>query len=113
MHDILEGQLRAQLEHEATLIMAGNLADLNEVAKLKMTAFQNFAASSPGRQSLANIHELLKKNEALLEASILGVKDARARLKALQIVQDQLRVYTPNGKLAAAPIGVSGVNKRS
>lgn len=59
------------------------------------------------------IQDALARNQALLQAAIGGLKQARARINQLHEVSRGLRIYDQNGQLAQINSNNSGVDRQS
>ncbi len=88
------------LEVERQALLGGDYAALADIADRKAPLMEAFAANGPSREALGRIARKVRRNQALLEAAIDGLRAASDRIRAIEEVQGALSTYDREGQKA-------------
>jgi len=113
MHETPTQKLLHILEAERQAVISADFEKVRHLEKEKLNYFSQGSLGSVSPVQAASIQDALARNQALLQAAIGGVKQARERVSQLQEVSKGLRVYDQNGQLAQINSGNSGVDRQS
>lgn len=98
MSSVGAARLSDLLEVERQALLGGDYAALSEIAERKAPLMEAFAAARPGRDALDRIGAKLRRNQALLQAAMGGLRAAAERMKAVEEVQGGLSTYDCQGQ---------------
>lgn len=104
MHSAI-AQLEQICGQEMTLIRAGRLDALGPLVARKQALAETLADADPA--ALAQVQDLLDRNQMLLEAAIRGLRSARQRIAQIRGAGAGINSYDPNGQTRR--IGASGM----
>lgn len=99
MPDAMIAKLEAVLTKEKAALLSGDFSAIDRLAPDKKSLFSKLAAHQPDASALQRIAAQLNENQKHFAAAIEGVASARARLLALQHVQETLSVYDHSGRV--------------
>ena len=106
-------EILALLEQERLALRRGAFDPLESFELAKMDLFAHLQSTKVSGSHLTAIKNALAKNQVLLAAAIDGVKAARARLKALENVRENLAVYDNSGEMSHVPLGKMALRKKA
>lgn len=92
--------LERLLEDERKLILAGQFDGLADVTDRKAAALTELADWKLPAARLSGIAARVSRNQALLDAAIRGIKDARIRIETVIGAAGTLATYDSQGKKA-------------
>ncbi len=87
------------LEAERTALLAGDLDEVARLLERKETLIESFATlDEVDRAPLADLQEKVKRNQALLDQALEGIRSVSRRLAALRRVRTSLETYDEKGE---------------
>ena len=90
-------QLMALLATERTILQDGDLTKLDKITPQKDALTRDIAQLQLSAADAREMQAAAQRNADLLSAALAGVKEARARLTALEEVQSGLSIYDSQG----------------
>ena len=97
-------RLESLLEKERTALLSGDLDAIGELAEEKESLAQCLQELGPeGRDSLRGLHDTARRNQALLDGALQGIRLATARLAAYRQLRKSMDTYDPQGRKTAIP----------
>ena len=104
-----EARLLAVLEAERRALLAGELAQLSELARRKEACLDLYAADTSRLPHRApRLLAALRRNQRLLEMALQGLAAAQGRLGTWQRLGRQMDTYDPNGRKTRIGPGPAG-----
>lgn len=102
-HMFLE-TLETVLNQERKALLAGDFEDLPNLLEAKERLLQNFQSTQiTNPETLAKTHDLVSRNQTILDGALRGIRDVTNRLKTLQNVRDSLETYGNDGRRFSVP----------
>ena len=91
-------RLAALLKQERKSLTEGRLTDLSALLDDK-TELLNRLAQAPERNFPKDLMQSLSRNQDLLEAAIIGVRDAQRRVQEVTAIRNGLKTYQGDGNV--------------
>ncbi|MCV3269901.1 flagellar protein FlgN [Roseobacter sinensis] len=103
------------LEAERAALLAGDLDEVGRLLERKEGLIERFATlDDADRDALAGLQTKLKRNQALLDQALEGIRSVSRRLAALRRVRSSLETYDDKGERRSIDIALDGsVEKRA
>lgn len=106
--------LDALLDDERAALIAGDLDRIAVLADRKASLVAGLADTQDDKEALLPLHHKIKRNQALLDGALEGIRTVTARIAAMRGVNATLETYDRNGRRQTwyAPRG-NGVERRA
>lgn len=85
------------LEEERVMLLCGNIAGVNDAVTRKAKLLERMDKGSVRPSDLNDLRLKAARNQALLEASLAGIRAARVRLAEIRLAASQFDTYTDSG----------------
>ncbi len=87
------------LEQEREALILGNLSKLQSLLERKDALIEGLnALDELEREELANVHDKVSRNQALLDSAMQGIRAVATRMQELRRVRSGLDVYDKTGR---------------
>lgn len=94
------------LEEERRILLSGNLDQMVELVERKERVIDQLAeAEATDAEALGALNDKLKRNQALLDQALEGIRTVAKRLSALRRVRRSLDTYDARGEKQAIDMG--------
>lgn len=100
----LKKRLESLLAQERAALLSGNLHAIGELAEQKEHLAERLRELGPeALESLRDLHDTARRNQALLDGALQGIRLATARLSAYRQLRKSMDTYDPQGRKTAIP----------
>ena len=108
-------RLDSLLERERLSLLSGNIAEVEHLVESKERLIDELHALMMRETGeLRSLHTKFKRNQALLDGTLQGIRSAAARLAAHRQLRRSMNTYDKNGrKLSIVPDATRNVEKRA
>lgn len=94
------------LEEERRILLSGNLDQMAALVERKERVIDDLAdAEATDAEALGSLNAKLKRNQALLDQALEGIRAVAKRLSALRRVRRSLDTYDARGEKQAIDMG--------
>ncbi|MEP2640204.1 flagellar export chaperone FlgN [Roseobacter sp.] len=103
------------LEAERTALLAGDLDEIGRLLERKETLIDQLATlDEADREPLEALNAKVKRNQAMLDQALEGIRSVSRRLAALRRVRSSLETYDEKGERRTINLATQGdVEKRA
>ena len=115
LRDAVEA-LDALLEEERTVLLSGDLDSLSDLLGRKEALMDQMGrlAANQDDVALSDVQAKLRRNQALLDSALAGIRSVARRLATVRRVRQSLEFYDEDGARASVDIGIErSVEKRA
>ena len=103
---MLVSELDDILDEERRILLSGNLDMMKELVDRKEKVMDQLAdAEASDPQMLSSLNDKLKRNQALLDQALEGIRSVAKRLSALRRVRRSLDTYDARGEKKEIDMG--------
>jgi len=100
----LEKNLESLLARERAALLSGDLRAIGDLAEEKEHLAERLQDLGPeGLESLRGLHDTARRNQALLDGALQGIRLATTRLSAYRQLRKSMDTYDPQGRKTAIP----------
>lgn len=100
----LRTRLDKLLTRERTALLSGDLHAIGDLAQEKERLTADLATLGPdGLAHLRDLHDMARRNQALLDGALQGIRLATARLAAYRRLRGEMDTYDPQGRKTTIP----------
>ena len=100
----LKKRLESLLTQERAALLSGDLSAIGELTEEKEHLAERLQEIGPeGLDALRGLHDMARRNQALLDGALQGIRLATARLAAYRQLRKSMDTYDPQGRKTAIP----------